>query len=720
MDDAYSVKTTATEVTDAVTGEPEPTTRLMALKDADTFAVSDDFGDMNGGADGLFDQDTRILSRWIMTVGRQRPSRLSAGISKDNVFFICHSTNRPLPPMGKRSTPGGVLHIERRRFVRNRRLFERIRISNHGIEEVWLPLAFDFGADFHDIFQVRGTPRARHGEIAAPVTDGRRVTFAYEGLDGVRRTSCVAFSEPPSRLSGSRAEFVFTLPPGRREDLYVEVGVRPDDTPHEDRFRRCAVDARLAMRARRRRGASLRGPRSPRFNLWLDQSRADVALLTTDLSTGPYPYAGVPWFSTPFGRDGIITAWQMLWLDPSLAKGVLTYLAARQATETSAFQDSQPGKIMHETRQGEMSRLGEVPFGLYYGGVDTTCLFVALAGAYARRTGDLETIRAIWPNLKAAAAWMSDYGDPTGEGLIAYQRAADTGLSNQGWKDSEDSIFHADGRFPKGPIALLEVQGYAFAAWRAMADLSRLIGEEAPAGYLAKAKRMRALVEDRFWIEEEGFYAIALDGDGQACRAIGSNAGHLLFTGLPSKDRAHRVIQRMLGAEFRSGWGLRTLAHGQARFNPMSYHNGSVWPHDTAMGVAGMARYGERDAVAMLLHEIYSAASHFDLRLPELFCGFEREPGEPPIAYPVACMPQAWAAGSVFQMLQAALGLTIDAVDKVVTVDDPILPPGIEQLNLSRLDMAGETVDLAFRRTADGTVVSRRNPERTVKVVNAL
>ncbi|OGN45202.1 MAG: amylo-alpha-1,6-glucosidase [Caulobacterales bacterium RIFCSPHIGHO2_01_FULL_70_19] len=710
MDDAYTVKVTALE-----SGEETPE-QLQALKSGDCFLVADGWGDLREGAEGLFDNDTRILSRLVLRVGQARPSRLSSGVSQDNVFFTCHATNRPLPPMGGKSAPAGVLHLERRRFLWARRMFERIRISNHGVEDVLLPLSVDYGADFADIFEVRGTVRARRGEIAPPTVDGRRVTFSYMGLDGVERRSCIAFSEPPARMTAARAEFMFSLPRGRTLDLYVECGADRCDTPSPERWRLHALQARVAMRAKRRRGASLRGPRSPRFNDWLDQSRADVALLTTDLPTGPYPYAGTPWFSTPFGRDGIITAWQMLWLDPSLAKGVLTYLAMRQATESSAFADSAPGKIMHETRRGEMAALGEVPFGLYYGGVDTTCLFVALAGAYARRTGDLETIRRLWPNLIAAVGWMRDYGDVQGNGLIAYQRAAETGLSNQGWKDSEDSIFHSDGRFPKGPIALLEVQGYAYSAWQAMADLGRALNDPGAAEWADRAESTRALVEERFWLEDEQFYAVALDGDGEPCRAIASNAGHLLFTGLPSPQRARAVSRRMLSAEFRSGWGIRTLATGQARFNPMSYHDGSVWPHDTAMAAAGMARYGERRAVAMLLNEIYSAATHFQLRLPELFCGFERLTGEPPIAYPVACLPQAWAAGSVFMMMQAALGISIDALTGAVDVDDPHLPPGIEHLVLSNLQVGDAVVDLSFDRVNGHTVIAPRRRRGEVRV----
>jgi glycogen debranching enzyme len=699
MDDAYSVHTTAAD-----TNDQDGLETLMALKDADTFLVADHWGDVKNGADGLFDRDTRLLSHFVLTVGRARPSRLSSGVTEDNVFFTCHSTNRPLPPMGGRSAPAGVLHLERRRFLWDKRLFERVRMVNHGIEDILLPLAFEFGADFADIFQVRGTERSVRGEIHAPVMDGRRVTFSYTGLDETMRTSCLAFSEPPARLSANRAEFMFSLPKGKRLDLYVECGINVSDTPDQERWRWNSIQARLAMRRRLRRGAGVSAPRDPRINDWLTQSRTDVALLTTDLPTGPYPYAGVPWFSTPFGRDGIITAWQMLWVDPSLARGVLTYLASRQATESNAFMDSAPGKIMHETRCGEMSVLGEVPFGLYYGGVDTTCLFIALAGAYAKRTGDMDVIRSLWPHLLAAAAWMTDYGDSNGDGLIDYARAAETGLSNQGWKDSEDSIFDRDGRFPHGPVALLEVQGYAYAAWTALGEMGALLGDERSNQWRRQAETVRALVEERYWMEDQNFYAVALDGEGRQMQAVGSNAGHLLFSGLPSPERARLVTRRMLTAEFRSGWGLRTLAKGQARFNPMSYHNGSVWPHDTAMAAAGMARYGERRAVAMLLGEIYGAAAHFELRLPELFCGFIRETGEPPIAYPVACLPQAWAAGSVFLMLQAALGISIDAVQGLVEVANPTLPPGVDRLSVTRLQVGDGVIDLHFQRL-DGHVV---------------
>jgi glycogen debranching enzyme len=385
-------------------------------------------------------------------------------------------------------------------------------------------------------------------------------------------------------------------------------------------------------------------------------------LLTTELPTGPYPYAGLPWFSTIFGRDAIVTALQTLWLQPRLARGVLSFLAQHQATETSPFRDAQPGKIMHECRKGEMSATDELPFARYYGGVDTTPLFVMLAGAYAAQTGDLGFIEGLWPALRDAASWIERTCDGDADGFLTYARAAETGLDNQGWKDSHDAIFHADGSHADGPIALVEVQGYVFAARRAMAELARRLGySQEVARWRASAAALRDAVEKRFWMEDAGFYALAIDGHGQPCRVRASNAGHLLFTGLPAPHRARRVAAHLLDPRFNSGWGIRTLSHDEVRFNPMSYHNGSIWPHDTALCAAGLARYGFRDGAMRLLSGAFEAAVHFDMRLPELFCGFRRIQGEAPIRYPVACLPQAWASGSVFMTLQACLGLQIDS-----------------------------------------------------------
>jgi len=679
--------------------------QLLSIKDGDTFLVADPWGDVLGGVDGLFSEDTRILSRFSLLIGEKRPSKLSFGLSPDGAVFTFHGANLALPPVGGAATPRGVIHIERRRCLSRGALFERLRLTNFGLDEIMAPIAFDYGADFRDMFEVRGLTRLRRGSLARPRLTGRGVVFAYQGLDDVARTGVIAFSEPPWRLTERRADFMFALPPGRRVDLFIEVGPAEGEVPGRDRFLAAMGGARRLVRERKERGARLTAPDGA-FGAWLDQSRADVAVLTTELATGLYPYAGIPWFSTPFGRDGIITAWQILWLDPSLAKGVLTYLAARQATDVSAFADSTPGKIMHETRRGEMSGLKEIPFGLYYGGVDTTPLFVALAGAYLTRTGDVALIRELWPALLAAVGWLETFGDTNGDGLIDYARAEQTGLTNQGWKDSVDSVFHDDGALAAGPVALVEVQGYAFAAWQAMAQMALRLGEPGAEAWADRAEAMRAAVESRFWMEDCGYYALAIDGEATVCAARSSNPGHLLFVGLPAPERAAKVTARLLSGEFDSGWGIRTLAVGMPRFNPMSYHNGSIWPHDTAIALSGMARYGDREGVAKVLRDLFEAAKSFEMRMPELLCGFVREADEPPIAYPVACMPQAWAAGSTFMMVQSCLGLSIDADKREVRLVRPTLPAGVDQLYLEGLTVGEARVDLRFQRLGDTIAVT--------------
>jgi glycogen debranching enzyme len=686
------------------TGEPRVPHRLFALKDGDTFLVADAFGDILGVADGLFRDDTRLLSHFRLTLGGSPPSLLSAAVAQDNVFFTSNGSNRPLPPIGGAATPRGVIHVERKRFLWDERLFERIRLTNYSRDEAIAPVSLEYAADFRDMFEVRGVNRERRGETLEPHIDGRSVTFQYRGLDGVLRASIVSFSEPPGRLTEGRADFMMPILPERSVEIYVETGASPAPPPSRERYRAAAARARFSMRSRRRHGARLKSS-GRLFNEWIEKSRSDLSLLITDLPTGPYPYAGIPWFSTAFGRDAIITAWQVLWINPALAKGVLAYLADHQAREVSAFRDSQPGKIMHETRKGEMTSLGELPFGRYYGGVDTTPLFVALAGAYADRTADMAFIDTLWPALEAAIAWMDRFGDGNNDGLIDYQRAAKTGLTNQGWKDSADSVFHADGRFPEGPIALVEVQGYAFAAYSKMAELAQRRGDGVTARrWRARAEQLREAVERRFWMEDQGGYGIAIDGEGRLCRIRSSNPGHLLFCGLPSPERARRVCAQLMSASFDSGWGIRTLASGETRYNPMSYHNGSVWPHDTALCVAGMARYGERDGVVQMLSNMFETAVRYEMRLPELFCGFPRAPGEPPVAYPVACLPQAWAAGAVFMLLQACLGISVDGWKGEVRIDHPRLPIGIDQLRLEVLRIGSKRSDVLFQHAGDGVI----------------
>ncbi|MDQ0039022.1 glycogen debranching enzyme [Variovorax boronicumulans] len=701
-----------TPATDQAEAAPERAVQhAFVLKEADTYIVMDGHGDIGGGVDGLFHHDTRMLSAFVLRLNGSRPSLLSSGVSRDNVYFTANLTNRPLPVLGSTSTPQGVIHLERKRFLWGARMFERLRLVNYSDQPARAPLGLRFAADFRDMFEVRGQVRPQRGEFGTPEFGARGIVLRYRGLDAVLRSACIDFSELPQRLDADGAAFEVTLAARGAWTLYIEVGTEPA-TAGAERFREAGVLARWRMRARQRRGSRLLAS-GRLFQSWLDRSRADLALLTTDMATGPYPYAGIPWFSTPFGRDAIVTAFQTLWIDPMLALGVLKFLAARQAHQTSSFRDAEPGKIMHETRKGEMAAVDELPFGQYYGGVDTTPLFVALAGAYMQRTGDGAAIEGIWPALVAACEWMERNMARHPGGLLAYQRGERSGLANQGWKDSHDSIFHADGRSPEGPIALVEVQGYAAAAFLAMAQLAELRGDDRAAHWRQRSAEVAEVVERQFWLPEQQFYALAVDGENRPCAVRSSNAGHLLFAGVPAPGRATAVMQQLLSPAFESGWGIRTLPLEAVRFNPMSYHNGSVWPHDVALCAAGMAHYGERDGVVRILDNLFEAAAHFGMRLPELFCGFERQPGQGPVAYPVACLPQAWAAGSVFMLLQACLGLRVDGIRREVEIVHPRLPTDIDHLRLLDLQVGDGRVDLHFQRIEQErvVVVARSRPD---------
>jgi glycogen debranching enzyme len=695
--------------------------RTRVIKHGDSFGVFDHAGMIRQagiGELGLYHNDTRYLATFEIAIERRRPLLLNSTVLRDNILNV-DLANPDLPdrpdPLARDS-----VHLFVQSFLWDRSWHARLELHNYALRAVDIELSFLFEADHTDIFEVRGAHRPRRGRHYPPVVDRDEVVLAYEGLDGVARTTRLTFRPAPTALAPSRASYQLRLAPQGRTSLDVSVnfeqaGSERGRAPDFD----LAHQRSISALATRRGGIAALDTSNPRFTEWIDRSAADLQMMVTDTAYGPYPYAGVPWFSTPFGRDGIIAAYEMLWIDPGLSRGVLGFLAATQATELDPENDAEPGKIIHEVRGGEMAALGEVPFGRYYGSIDATPLFVVLAEAYYRRTADRQLIEALWSSIDRALAWIDAYGDLDGDGFVEYARRSSRGLSSQGWKDSADSISHADGKLATGAIALCEVQGYVYAARRAGATLARALGDGSRAAVLDdQAEQLRARFERAFWCEPLGTYALALDGDKRPCAVRASNAGHCLFAGIASAEHACRVVEALLDDRGFSGWGIRTLDAAEARYNPISYHNGSVWPHDNAIIAMGMARYGHKHACARVLSALYEASLHFDLRrMPELFCGFRPRPLEGPTHYPVACAPQAWAAGSVFLLIQACLGLEIDALRSQIVLDRPILPPSVERLAIRQLQVGAASVDLVLENHAHDVGVHLLNRDGDVRVV---
>jgi glycogen debranching enzyme len=593
-----------------------------------------------------------------------------------------------------------------------------VRISNYALVPVSIVMRCRWEADYADIFEVRGTRRETTGRRLDPVVRDRAVTLSYKGLDGVVRRTRITCDPRPQTMTDSELEFHVSLKAHQTVSYLLTIACETGRARREPAPFESVLQSSREELLRDQSRISRLETSNEQLNHWIDRSAADLHMMLTETSCGPYPYAGVPWFNAPFGRDGIITALQTLWMNPGLARGVLLFLAETQAQEQSFERDAEPGKIIHEMRHGEMAALGEVPFRRYYGSVDSTPLFVMLAGAYARRTGDLAFIRRLWPHLELALAWMEVYGDRDHDGFVEYFRRSPQGLVNQGWKDSGDSVFHADGSLARGPIALCEVQGYVYAARHEAAALASALGHGAVAERLRReAQILRERFEEAFWCEEIGCYALALDGEKRPCQVLASNAGHCLWTGIADPERAGRIATRFEREDMSSGWGIRTLGAGQSRYNPMSYHNGSVWPHDNAIVAAGLARYGFKEQAARILSGLFDASLFLDLsRLPELFCGFPRGAGAGPTPYPVACSPQSWASGAVFMLVQACLGMEVDGMRSRVTFDYPALPPSLEEVTIRKLGVGRGSVDLIIRRYERDVGVDVLDRHGTVQV----
>jgi len=681
-----------------------PDDRTRVLKYGKMFAVFDRYGDVEPlglGEEGIFFEGTRFLSELALFIGNSRPLLLSSTIRDDNSLFTADLTNVDVIQDDEVVIPRGTLLITRSKFLFRNACYEEFRISNFGLQPIRIPFGLKFDADFADIFEVRGMKRERRGQRLDPAIGADQTSIPYRGLDGHLRVMRIQCDPSPKTISGTDLRFDVAL--GPKQEATHQITISCLTHPSADGLPRLQVAMDTAveeMKEATHQSCSILSS-SEQFNDWMRRSVADIQMMIVGNPEAGYPYAGIPWFSTVFGRDGIITALECLWATPWIAKGVLRYLAETQARAVIPESDAEPGKILHETRRGEMATLGEVPFGRYYGSVDSTPLFIMLASAYYERTADRVMVQELWPNIELALSWIDSYGDRDGDGFVEYARYSPNGLVQQGWKDSNDSVFHADGSLAEPPIALCEVQGYTYAAKRGAARLAAALEKFDRADALeAQARDLKSRFEHAFWCDELGMYALALDGRKKPCQVRTSNPGHCLYTRLICPDRAAQIAETFLDSQFFNGWGVRTVARAEARYNPMSYHNGSVWPHDNALLAAGMARYGRKDLAAKILSALLDVSVFVDLhRLPELFCGLDRRGGEGPTLYPVACAPQAWSAGAIFMLLEACLGISIDARRPQILFDKPFFPPALSFLEIKNLRVGAATVDLAFRRT---------------------
>jgi glycogen debranching enzyme len=700
--------------------------RTRVLKYGETFAVFNRVGDVESiglGEQGLYHRGTRHLSKLVLQLGDQTPQLLRSTIQHDNAFLTLDMMNPDVFGDGGLSLPRGSVHLFRSKFLWEDACYDNLRLANFCSYPVETSIRLDFAADYADIFQVRGTKRDRTGVmLPAEVTDDC-VVLSYQGLDGRLRRTRLQFSPVPACISKNSVQFTVRLAPKEETSISLTVSCEQQGASRQTGDFSTVMNTALSSLEQVRLQFCQIATSNSRFNAWLSRSEADLLMMISGNPEGAYPYAGVPWFNTVFGRDGILTAMECLWAAPWIARSVLKYLAETQATNVVPEQEAEPGKIMHEMRHGEMANLKEVPFGRYYGSVDATPLFVLLAGAYLDISGDLPFVREIWPHILSALGWIDNYGDADRDGFIEYRAQSERGLIQQGWKDSYDSVFHKDGTLASPSIALCEVQAYVYGARKAASRIATQLGLLELAQTLDRmAERLKEKFESEFWDDELGTYFLALDGEKKACRVRSSNAGHCLWTGIASPEHASRLAKSLLSEDLFCGWGIRTLGSGEVRYNPMSYHNGSVWPHDNAIIASGLARYGCKQEALRILGALFEASTFIELnRLPELFCGFhKRSDVEGPTLYPVACSPQAWAAGSSYLLLEACMGLVIRPAEKLVEFCSPQLPIAVDQIELDNLRVGESTVDLRLLRNGDHFSVDVRRADKrlTIRIRN--
>ncbi|POY37319.1 amylo-alpha-1,6-glucosidase [Solitalea longa] len=697
--------------------------RTKILNQTDTFGIFDRWGDikqLGEEVQGLYHQGTRFISNLEFKINNMRPLLLSSAIKEENELLSVDLTNPAIlfsEKENKTSIPKDAIYIGRSKFLRNGQCYETITITNYGAEIYEFPVSLKFHADFKDIFEIRGLKREKRGEIfEIKHTDKNEIFISYKGLDEIIRTTIISLSEKPDDWEHqTNAIYHVVLKPHRSISIQYDIGFVIGNENIAQHISYDKAQSLLKDDLEKGKGVFAHiSTSNEQFTHWINRSQMDLKSLLAQTKYGLYPYAGVPWYNTAFGRDGIITALETLWAAPDIARDTIAFLAHNQATVENAYQDAEPGKILHETRGGELVECDEIPFKQYYGSVDSTPLFIVLCGAYYKRTADIEFIKEMWPYVEKALEWIEKYGDYDEDSFVEYNHKSVNGLFNQGWKDSHDSISHASGDLAVPPIALCEVQGYVYDAKIKASELATALGKKKLSIKLKQeANDLKTLFNKEFWDNETGWYVLALDGEKKCCKVKSSNAGHALFSRIADHDKAVRMAENLLQDDMFSGWGIRTLAKGEKRYNPMSYHNGSIWPHDVAMIASGFSKYGLQEQTIKLVGAMFDASIFIDLqRLPELFCGFTRRKGEGPTSYPVACSPQAWSVGAVFMLLEACLNMEINALEKKIVFKRPCLPPFLEHITIDDLDIGeGKASFELHRYKHDAGITVKEKPD---------
>ena len=724
----------------------------LVLKENLVFMVSSEDGDVpqtNTEGLGLYYKDTRYLSVLEMKVSGYTPALLTSS-GEFNFMGNIQSANPMMqlpsrPPSGDVGSSGSemvtlmprTLSIRRNRFIEDG-LHERVGFFNYNNFPVFATLVLRFGSDFRDMFDVRGYNRAKRGKIGCPVWDGNHLSFSYMGLDGLERRTEIAFDTPPTQVliepllspvsseaveqrselphgtsvlttpvQPSLAEVLFelNLEPGKPFAITYHVvpqGLGNGQAVLPTTFDMGARRMRLAYEGWFRECTAIETDNEV-FDRFLQRSIYDLRILMEELPTGLFPVAGIPWFAVPFGRDALITALQTLIFDPQIAVGTLRFLAQYQGKEVNDWNEEEPGKILHELRSGEMTTLREMPHIPYYGSVDSTPLFIMLFVETMRWLDSTQLYQELIPTVKRALAWIDQYADKDGDGFIEYHCHNERGVKNQGWKDNVLALQFRDGRFPEPPIALCEAQAYVYAAKQGLAELLERQGETSWAtGLREEAARLKRQFNEKFWMPDEKFIAQALDRDKIQLPTITSNPGHCLWCGIVDEDKIEPIVSRLLTEDMNSGWGIRTVSSQEPSFNPMSYHNGSVWPHDNSIIAAGLQRSGYPREANQVISQIFAASQRFRyFRLPELFCGFQQDNRyySSPSEYPVSCSPQAWTAGAAIFFIPTVLGLQVDAVQRLVTLH-PHFPDWLNEIHLKGLLVDNQKVSFCLRRTS--------------------